>query len=1169
MFSNVGNKCVNQKSVCSEEGQVVHTNGSTTADRTCRCDYNRGYIFVSSPMDNCHCTSSQEDCSCYLQTCNNTSKINQDYTCLEENSILPNNTYSCPVIQPVFDKGNVENDKDKDFYFNINDTHYNIPKLNSKNRKKAILAILFLVLIYINILILFHLWNRYNRHNGDLRIKIKKQAYTAHVGSFFTLMAELVENKSLAGFLFGCPDVDEIWWQKNGNDIDLSKGDKYSIMSDSKPVLSIHNLEVDDEAAYRCCITNKADKVFCSNSIQLSVLGSVAIMKHIPIEIQRLGRATIDMYKRALKTEVYKQRVIVLIIIGAISCGKTSLWHNLLGKRTDQESKSNNILNKFYLTVKNGHWKVIDYAVRTITDFIQLKMNSENESKEENGETTELIIQDIPGGKEYYAAFEPFLSRKAIYILLSDVNEELSVGKRSRTKSNLLPEREPRIPLKNNCGLIRDWLYSVHIKRLAATEDPLSPLTLTPSIILVGTHIDKMKYSGPDEETVKRDVLNCVDQKKKTISKHVSSSFVISNTNTNISELQSLKEAIIDTSDKIPVEEIPVRYKMLEKLLDDKRNTTVTLSFDEIHQLGKESGYPVLDTREFHHFLSYQHEVKNVIYHQDIPECIIISPNWLYSVIRQLLTAFHYEGENSDYKKKGLISLNLLNRIIGDTELERNTNQTNQDIISILTKFDIVAIAWRADEYKNTATYCYYVPSVIPEEHTVDLVTLFESERRGKTSFLCFSFDFLPTSLINHVMVKLLSQYSICEQNGNIALYYRTLLANYDRYAKQKLYFLSHKNELLIQIWYYGTQQISPCFQGLRTIIESTVSNYKGRHNMNIAYTYKLKCPDSKHSATDGWDIFDTSRKKTFYCVDHKTNHENLYSTWFTDSNQTVEHSEAVNRNLESQFQRESRQRASVLGIPSIVLDSTAYKVQKGDTLRLRCQIESRKSMPIVKVIWWRKVKSNDVKVPVENVMKYRGGTRTIPSLTILDVKDDDKGSYWCEAINSIGPSFSETVEVNVEAAVLDAVILNAEKDQEVATEFRNHLKEFIPDIAVELLKEFVKPGVTHLQSTNELFKSARFVLILVTENFKLSMLVRYIGEKVLIESLNDSEKLFRVIPVSVDGPLNMPFELAPLIAIQYYLFQIAKKERRDDSIYIKTLKRLFLHGRENYLKES
>lgn len=89
-------------------------------------------------------------------------------------------------------------------------------------------------------------------------------------------MVEYVENKSLvARFLFGCPDVGEIRWQKNGNVIDLSKErDKYGIGSDSKPDLSIKNLQVDDEAKYRCCITNKAGKEFCSEPIQLSVLGS-------------------------------------------------------------------------------------------------------------------------------------------------------------------------------------------------------------------------------------------------------------------------------------------------------------------------------------------------------------------------------------------------------------------------------------------------------------------------------------------------------------------------------------------------------------------------------------------------------------------------------------------------------------------------------------------------------------------------------------------------------------------------------------------------------------------------------------------------------------------------------------------------------------------------------
>lgn len=82
-------------------------------------------------------------------------------------------------------------------------------------------------------------------------------------------------------------------------------------------------------------------------------------MKHIPTEVQQRGRGAVDKFKKALKTEVSKQKVMFLIIIGAISSGKTSLWHNLLDKRQGQESKSNDVLNKFYLTVKNGQWKVL------------------------------------------------------------------------------------------------------------------------------------------------------------------------------------------------------------------------------------------------------------------------------------------------------------------------------------------------------------------------------------------------------------------------------------------------------------------------------------------------------------------------------------------------------------------------------------------------------------------------------------------------------------------------------------------------------------------------------------------------------------------------------------------------------------------------------------------
>jgi hypothetical protein len=60
---------VYEKSLCNEEGQIVFKNGTKISDRTCRCDYSRGYDFVVKPKDGCECIPSEEDCSCYHKTC--------------------------------------------------------------------------------------------------------------------------------------------------------------------------------------------------------------------------------------------------------------------------------------------------------------------------------------------------------------------------------------------------------------------------------------------------------------------------------------------------------------------------------------------------------------------------------------------------------------------------------------------------------------------------------------------------------------------------------------------------------------------------------------------------------------------------------------------------------------------------------------------------------------------------------------------------------------------------------------------------------------------------------------------------------------------------------------------------------------------------------------------
>lgn len=61
--------CIFQRSICNEIGQVIYNNGTNVVDRVCRCDYTKGFAFVSEPHNRCYCILSKEDCTCYKKQC--------------------------------------------------------------------------------------------------------------------------------------------------------------------------------------------------------------------------------------------------------------------------------------------------------------------------------------------------------------------------------------------------------------------------------------------------------------------------------------------------------------------------------------------------------------------------------------------------------------------------------------------------------------------------------------------------------------------------------------------------------------------------------------------------------------------------------------------------------------------------------------------------------------------------------------------------------------------------------------------------------------------------------------------------------------------------------------------------------------------------------------------
>lgn len=95
LLSNISSRCVYQKSQCRGEGQVVYSNGTTTYDRSCRCNYIDNFVFVTKPKAKCFCIPSEEDCSCIHKYC----AVNHYLT--PGNYNMPEESYLTPCIYAV------------------------------------------------------------------------------------------------------------------------------------------------------------------------------------------------------------------------------------------------------------------------------------------------------------------------------------------------------------------------------------------------------------------------------------------------------------------------------------------------------------------------------------------------------------------------------------------------------------------------------------------------------------------------------------------------------------------------------------------------------------------------------------------------------------------------------------------------------------------------------------------------------------------------------------------------------------------------------------------------------------------------------------------------------------------------------------------------------------
>ena len=179
-------------------------------------------------------------------------------------------------------------------------------------------------------------------------------------------------------------------------------------------------------------------------------------------------------------------------------------------------------------------------------------------------EVVNLTLWDFAGQHLYYASHSVFLSGRAVYILVYNLNKNLLATAEPCVRQGLSDIMLDNPNHETNLDNLLSWLVSVHNIRSAANENVAHQQTelpyQRPPVIIVGTNLDRPfeKEVGSTEKRIRDSIIG------KEYAKHVITTFfAVDNSTENDEGVRKLRDKIMEVLKGEPYmpEEVPLRYE--------------------------------------------------------------------------------------------------------------------------------------------------------------------------------------------------------------------------------------------------------------------------------------------------------------------------------------------------------------------------------------------------------------------------------------------------------------------------------------------------------------------------------------------------------------------------------------------------------------------------------
>ena len=206
---------------------------------------------------------------------------------------------------------------------------------------------------------------------------------------------------------------------------------------------------------------------------------------------------------------------------------------------------------------------VTDLVLNDVTDLVVRYLHSRRLEDDIKSEEVVLTLWDFAGQRLYYASHSVFLSGRAVYILVYNLNKKLQATAEPCVRQGIFDSLLENPNNETNLDNLLSWLVSVHCIRSDTNKNVPhqgnKQSYLRPPVIIVGTNSDQpLEEVEITEEVIKKSIVG------KEYARHVITQyFRVNNKTENDEGVQVLRDKIKEVLKDEPYmpEEVPLRYQ--------------------------------------------------------------------------------------------------------------------------------------------------------------------------------------------------------------------------------------------------------------------------------------------------------------------------------------------------------------------------------------------------------------------------------------------------------------------------------------------------------------------------------------------------------------------------------------------------------------------------------